>query len=101
MDMKNGSQSNRAAGSDNLGLVMDVKLDVSLSFGRRALPLGEVLELVPGTVVQLDQSIDDPVELLVGGNLVGRGEVVTADGRYALRLIEVIDPHRQQGVWQA
>ena len=93
--MERDSQS--GTGPQNLGLVMDVQLDVSLSFGRRAVPLGEILGLAPSAVVQLEQSIDDPVELLVGGNVVARGEVVTADGKYALRLSEVVDPHGDHG----
>ncbi len=73
----------------NIELLMDVDLDVTLRFGERQLLLRDVLELVPGAVVELDQQIQDPVELLVGRKVVARGEVVVVDGNYGLRVTEI------------
>ena len=80
----------------NLKLVMDVELNVSLRFGQRQLPLREVLELSSGSVVELDRLVDEPVELLLDGKLVARGEAVIVDGNYGLRVTEIpqaIDTH--------
>ncbi len=73
----------------NLKLVMDVELNVSLRFGQRQLPLREVLELKSGSVIELDRMVDEPVELLLDGKLVARGEAVIVDGNYGLRVTEI------------
>jgi flagellar motor switch protein FliN len=76
-------------GTGALDLLMDVKLAVSLRFGARQLLLREVLELSPGAVVELDRRVQEPVDLLLDGRLVARGEVVIIDGNYGLRVTDV------------
>jgi flagellar motor switch protein FliN/FliY len=76
----------------NLKMVMDVELNVSLRFGQRQLPLREVLELASGSVIELDRKVDDPVELLLDGKVIARGEAVIVDGNYGLRVTEVPQP---------
>jgi flagellar motor switch protein FliN/FliY len=76
----------------NLKLVMDVELNVSLRFGQRQLPLREVLELASGSVIELDRQVDDPVELLLDGKVIARGEAVIVDGNYGLRVTEIPQP---------
>jgi len=76
----------------NLKLVMDVELNVSLRFGQRQLPLREVLELGSGSVIELDRMVDEPVELLLDGKLIARGEAVIVDGNYGLRVTEIPRP---------
>jgi len=73
-------------------LLLDVELEASLRFGAREMPLGEILGLGPGDVVQLDRHISDPVELIVGDKIVARGEVVLVDGNFALKIIQVAAP---------
>ncbi len=70
----------------NLDLLMDVELEATLRFGGKEMLLGDVLNLVPGSVVELDQQIQDPVELVIGNKVIARGEVVTVDGNYGLRV---------------
>src|SRR5271169_6771250 len=60
----------------NLGLLMDVELGVMLQFGCRQATLREVLELSSGAVLELDREIEQPVDLLLNGRVVARGEVV-------------------------
>lgn len=76
----------------NLKLVMDVELVMSLRFGQRRLPLREVLELASGSVIELDRNVDEPVELLLDGKVIARGEAVIVDGNYGLRVTEVPQP---------
>lgn len=76
----------------NLDLVMDVELNVTLRFGKRQLSLREVLELTSGSVVELDRQVDEPVELLLNGVLIAKGEAVVVDGNYGLRVMEVAHP---------
>jgi flagellar motor switch protein FliN/FliY len=77
---------------NNLNLVMDVELNVTLRFGKRQLTLREVLELTSGSVVELDRQVEEPVELLLEGKVIARGEAVVIDGNYGLRVIEVLQP---------
>jgi flagellar motor switch protein FliN/FliY len=71
---------------------MDVELNVSLRFGQRQLPLREVLELISGSVIELDRMVDEPIELLLDGKLIARGEAVIVDGNYGLRITEIPQP---------
>jgi flagellar motor switch protein FliN/FliY len=75
--------------SENLNLVMDVELNVTLRFGQRKLTLREVLDLTSGSVVELDRQVEEPVELLLDGVVIARGEAVVIDGNYGLRVTEV------------
>jgi len=75
-----------------LELLMDVELDVTLRFGERQMELHEILDLNAGSVIELDQYVRDPVQLLVGGKIVARGEVVVVDGNYGLRVKEIVSP---------
>jgi flagellar motor switch protein FliN len=76
----------------NLQLVMDVELNVSLRFGQCQLPLRDVLDLTSGSVIELDRDVDDPVELLLDGRVIARGEAVIVDGNYGLRVTEIPEP---------
>lgn len=80
-----------------LGLLMDVELSLTLRFGSRQLLLREVLALSPGTVVDLDRQVEEPVDVLLDGRLVARGEVVVVNGNYGLRVTEVA-PASLQGM---
>jgi flagellar motor switch protein FliN/FliY len=76
----------------NLQLVMGVELNVTLRFGQRQLALREVLELTSGSVIELDRQVEEPVELLLEGKVIARGEAVVIDGNYGLRVTEVPQP---------
>ena len=81
--------------SPGIRLLMDVELEVSLRFGCKELPLGEVLDLGPGDVVQLDRNVSDPVDLIVGDKIVACGEVVLVNGNFGLRVTEVATPRKR------
>ncbi len=66
-----------------------LELNVTLRLRQRQLPLREVLELGSGSVIELDRMVDEPVELLLDGKLVARGEAVIVDGNYGLRVTEI------------
>jgi flagellar motor switch protein FliN len=76
-------------------LLLDVELEATLRFGCREMPLGEVLDLGPGDVVQLDRHVSDPVDLIVGDKIVARGEVVLVNGNFGLRVTEVAEPRKR------
>ena len=74
----------------NLDLVMDVALNVTLRFGRRQLPLREIIDLANGSVLELDRQVDEPVELVLDGRVIARGEAVIIDGNYGMRVTQIV-----------
>ncbi len=84
-----------AAPAANLDLVLDVELNVTLRFGQRQLTLREILGLTSGSVVELDRQVDEPVDLVLDGRVVARGEAVIIDGNYGLRVTHVMAPQLQ------
>jgi len=76
-------------------LLLDIELEAALRFGCREMPLGEILDLGPGDVVQLDRHVADPVDLIVGDKIVARGEVVLVNGNFGLRITEVAAPRKR------
>ena len=71
-------------------LFMDLELDVTLRFGGRNVLLKEILELGPGSVLQLDREVHDAADLLLDGKLIARGEVVMVNGNFGLRVTETL-----------
>jgi flagellar motor switch protein FliN/FliY len=79
----------------NLEVLLDVDLELSVSFGHTTLVLQEVLKLSSGSIVELNRSASDPVELLVNDAVIARGEVVVVDGNYGIRITEVVSPRER------
>lgn len=90
---RDGTQ--QACLNSGVELLLDVELEAALRFGCCELPLGEILELGPGDVVELDRHISDPVDLVVGDKIVARGEVVLVNGNFGLRVTEVAAPQKR------
>jgi flagellar motor switch protein FliN/FliY len=74
---------------------MDVELAVMLRFGSRQAKLREVLDLATGAVLELDREVQEPVDLVLNGKVIARGEVVVVDGNYGMRVIEVASPQQR------
>jgi flagellar motor switch protein FliN/FliY len=71
-------------------LLLDVELPVSVSFGRAQIPLKDVLKLTTGSIVELNRSIVEPVEIIVNNCVIARGEVVVVEGNFGVRVHQVI-----------
>jgi len=78
-------------GEDNIGLFLDIELEASLRFGEREMMLREILNLNSGSIIELNRRVNEPVELLVRGKVVAKGEVVVVDGNYALRVTQIVN----------
>lgn len=85
--LQRGAQQEK---STTLDLLMEVELPVSVSFGRAQLPLRDVLKLNSGSIVELNRTISDPVEIIVNNCVIARGEVVVVEGNYGVRIQHVI-----------
>ena len=88
-ELANEQTAGPIAGIDLLG---DVELDLKIELGRTRMVLEDVLKLRRGTVVPLDKLIGEPVDIIAGGQLIARGEVVVLNGNFATRIIELIAP---------
>jgi flagellar motor switch protein FliN/FliY len=82
------------ASSQDLERLTDVMVELTVEVGRTRMSLGETLALGPGSVVTLDRLADKPVDLLVNGRPIARGEVVVIDEEFGLRITEVIGAER-------
>jgi flagellar motor switch protein FliN len=81
------SEKNR---TNNIDLLMDVALRVTVELGRTRMLLSQILELQHGSVVELDRLAGDPVDILVNDCMVARGEVVVVDDKFGVRITEMV-----------
>jgi flagellar motor switch protein FliN/FliY len=85
-------ESSNVAGLGSLSSLMDVTVTLTAELGRIKRSIGSILKLGVGSVVELDRAVSEPVDLLVQGTLLARGEVVVVDDRFAIRIKEIVDP---------
>ncbi|MBP2635821.1 MAG: fliN: flagellar motor switch protein FliN [Firmicutes bacterium] len=76
----------------NIGLIMDVPLQITVELGRTRKLIRDILELTPGSVVELDKLAGEPVDILVNGKLIAKGEVVVIDENFGVRITDIITP---------
>jgi flagellar motor switch protein FliN/FliY len=76
--------------SKKLDLLLDVELPVSVSFGRAQLLLKDVIKLTTGSIIELNRSISEPVDVIVNNCVIARGEVVVVEGNFGVRVHEVV-----------
>ena len=76
--------------ASDLSLVLDVPVELSVEVGRTTMTIRETLGLAPGSIISLDRMAGEPVDLLVNGRRVARGEVVAVDEEFGLRVTEVV-----------
>jgi flagellar motor switch protein FliN/FliY len=81
----------------SLRLLYDVDMTLTAELGRTKIPLREVLELVPGTVLELDRAAGSPADLMVNGRLIARGEIVVIDEEYGIRITEIVAEEASAG----
>ena len=81
----------------NIGLVMDVQLDVSVELGRTRKLIKDILEFGQGSIIELDKLAGEPVDILVNNKAIAKGEVVVIDESFGVRVMDIIDPSRRIG----
>lgn len=74
----------------NLELLLDVELPVSVSFGRAQLQLKDVIKLTTGSIVELNRSVSEPVDIIVNNCVIARGEVVVIEGNFGVRIKQIV-----------
>jgi flagellar motor switch protein FliN/FliY len=81
--------------SADLHRLEDVPVELAVEIGRTKMTIGETLALGPGSIISLNRLAGEPVDLLVNGKRIARGEVVVIDEEFGLRLTEVVSPARR------
>lgn len=76
----------------NLDMIMDIRLVCTARLGRVEMPIGDILDLGPGSIIEVGHLVDEPVELLVNDKLIARGDVVVVDEKFGLRITEIVSP---------
>ena len=88
-DLKKDPKSIR---SGNLDLILDVPLNVSVELGRSKMVINDLLQLARGSIIELSKLAEEPLDVLVNGKMIARGEVVVVNDKFGIRLTDVISP---------
>lgn len=78
-----------------LGALMEVPLEISAELGRAVRTVRDILALRPGAIIELDKASGEPVDLMINGHLVARGEVVVVDETFGVRITDILSPRER------
>jgi flagellar motor switch protein FliN/FliY len=84
-----------SVGNERLDMLLDIPLKATALLGRTKWSIKDILGIVPGSVVELDSMVDEPVEILVNGFLVAMGEVVVVNENFGVRITSIIEPEER------
>ena len=84
------AQAPQPVSQENRGLIMDVPLEVTVELGRTKKSIAEILDFAPGTIIELDKIAGEPIDVLVNGKFVAKGEVVVIEENFGIRVTEII-----------
>ena len=90
--IKTGDDALNKLKVQNLDFILDIPLKVSVELGRAQVVIKDLLQLGQGSVLELDKRAGEPLEVLVNGKLVARGEVVVVNEKFGIRLTDIISP---------
>lgn len=82
--------SGALASNENINLIMDVPLEVTVELGRTTKSIADILDFAPGTIIELDKIAGEPIDVLVNGKFVAKGEVVVIEESFGIRVTEII-----------
>jgi flagellar motor switch protein FliN/FliY len=91
-EFKTGDDALNKLKVQNLDFILDIPLKVSVELGRTKVVIKDLLQLGQGSVLELDKLAGEPLEVLVNGKLVARGEVVVVNEKFGIRLTDIISP---------
>ena len=77
-------------GQENINLIKDVPLEVTVELGRTSKTIHEILDFAPGTIIELEKIAGEPIDVLVNGKFVAKGEVVVIEENFGIRVTEII-----------
>jgi flagellar motor switch protein FliN/FliY len=90
VEMTEAVDSGADSGDGNLDLLLDITMSINVTLGKTQVPIRRLLQLGPGSVLQMDKLVDEPAEVYVQGNKFATGNIVIVDGHFAIRIKEVL-----------
>lgn len=90
-DLPDEPQNREIKDSVNMNLLMDISLELVVELGRTKKKINEVLELSQGSIIELDRVSGEPVDVLINGKIVAKGEVVVIDDYFGIRVTEILE----------
>jgi flagellar motor switch protein FliN/FliY len=91
-NLANDPNAMRSDGEQGLDVILDVSVTLSMEVGRARIPIRNLLQLNPGSVVELERAAGEPLDIYVNGTLIAHGEVVVINDRFGVRLTDVVSP---------
>ena len=82
---------------ENINLIMDVPLEVTVELGRTSKSISEILDFAPGKIIELNKLAGEPIDVLVNGKYVAKGEVVVIEESFGVRITEIVNASRTGG----
>jgi len=91
-DQEETPKEDVAQSGENLDFVLDIPLDVTVKLGSVKMLINDLLQLGQGSIIELPQQVDEPLEIYVSSKLIARGEVVVLDEKFGIRIMDIISP---------
>ena len=92
---EDASMDGRSASAKNLEVVLDIPVRLSMEVGNTKISIRKLLQMSKGSIVELTRTAGEPLDVLVNGTLVARGEVVVVNDKFGIRLLDVISPEQR------
>jgi flagellar motor switch protein FliN/FliY len=96
-NMENQDKDPRGPESDKLRALENIEVEMSVEVGRTEISISELLRLNEGSVVELDRLAGEPLDILVNGTLIAKGEIVMVGERFGIRFSDIVDPENRVG----
>ncbi|MGZ5179100.1 MAG: flagellar motor switch protein FliN [Ramlibacter sp.] len=87
-----GGEGVAAAQRDDIDMVLDIPVQLTVELGRTRIPIKHILQLAQGSVIELDALAGEPMDVLVNGFLIAQGEVVVVNDKFGIRLTDIVTP---------
>ncbi len=87
-----GQSGGPRKGELNMDNLLDISVEISVEIGRTKMPIGQLLSLSKGSIIELDKIAGESVDILVNGKLLGKGEIVVVNERLGVRIVEIVTP---------
>jgi flagellar motor switch protein FliN len=94
-EVDRGRLSAKLPEGPNLDVILDIQLEVTARLGHVEMPIQDILNLGPGSIIEVGHAVDEPVELLVNDKLIARGDIVVVDEKFGLRITEIVSPRER------
>lgn len=81
--------------NESINLIEDIPIDITVELGRTIRKIGEILEYGPGTIIELDKLLGEPLEIFANGKFIAKGEVVVIDDNFGIRITDIVNPAKR------